>query len=155
VHAPAAVAAANAAASEKRAEAAEAAAVTAGQGVAAAAASQNATASAIASVAETEARLRARAEAAEGALAAAQAEAASARDEQSIERKGLLSELHALHLQASKLDEQVRLGQQALLVEEQKRQAVLGEREAEQRQATQLRAQLDDSHRMLMTTDDH
>ena len=97
---------------------------------------------------------RARAEAAEGALAAAQAEAASARDEQSIERKGLLSELHALHLQASKLDEQVRLGQQALLVEEQKRQAVLGEREAEQRQATQLRAQLDDSHRVLMTNDD-
>ena len=80
--------------------------------------------------------------------------AASARDEQSIERKGLLSELHALHLQASKLDEQVRLGQQALLVEEQKRQAVLGEREAEQRQATQLRAQLDDSHRVLMTNDD-
>ena len=45
--------------------------------------------------------------------------------------------------------EQVRFGQQALLVEEQKRQAMLGEREAEQRQATQLRAQLDDLQQQL------
>ena len=78
--------------------------------------------------AEREAR---RAEAAEAAVEAALAEAARARDEQSIERKGLVAELHQLHVLNASLNEQVESGRSATLQATHDQRALLAERSLE------------------------
>ena len=74
----------------------------------------------------------ARADAAEAALESARAEVVKVKEEQSIERKGLVSELHELHVQRAELQEKLHHGKLAALSATHDQQAMLAERSMEQ-----------------------